>query len=93
MNSRRKLFVGILGAIFMVSGMIFISTGASLRGVELQELEAEISSIEAENRKLTDEIVTHTSLSEIYENQEELSYSPADNLLYLNKDTSVAQVR
>ena len=75
-----------------MSVLVFSSIGTSLWGVELHDIEKETLGIEAENRKITDEIVSKTSLTDIYERKDELGYKQAENIIYLNIDTAVAQV-
>ena len=93
MNTKRKLILGTIGAISVMAVMIFSSIGASMWGSELYAIEQEIQNLEAENRKITDEIISSGSLSHVYENQEDLGYMQPADVLYLNRDTSVAHAQ
>jgi cell division protein FtsL len=93
MNTKGKVVFGIIGGVIVISVMIVSSIGTSMWGMDLHEIEQSIAEVESENRKLTDEIISNNSLTEVYENQEELGYQQATNVLYLDSDTSVAQAR
>lgn len=91
-SNKRKIFAGVTVLIAIIAVMIFSAIGASIWGVELYSLEKEIAEVEAENRRLTSEIVTKMSLTDIYENSEELGYVKPENVIYVEGAPAVAQL-
>lgn len=91
-KSKRKLFLGVIFVVFVIATTVFSAIGASLWGVELHSIEQEIAKIEEENRQLSSEIISKTSLSSLYNKSEELGYSNPEVVIYVTKDTSVAQL-
>lgn len=91
-TSKRKVFAGVTLLIAIIAVMIFSAIGASIWGVELHSIEKEIAEVEAENRRLTSEIVTQMSLTNIYENSEELGYVKPENVIYVEGQPAVAQL-
>lgn len=91
-TSKRKIFAGVSVIIVVIAVMIFSAIGTSLWGVELHSVEQEIASVEAENRKLTAEIIEKMSLTEIYEKSSELGYVKPESVIYVEGQEAVAQL-
>lgn len=91
-NSKRKLFFGVTFVIAVIAVMIFSAIGTSIWGVELHSLEQEIAKVESENRYLSSEIVTQTSLTSLYDQSEKIGYVKPASVIYVEGHTTVAQL-
>lgn len=85
----RKLFFVVAFAISVISAMIFSGVGASLQGAELHSIELEIAEVEAVSRRLGDEIVMKTSLTEVSNAAAELGFSKPESVIYWNGEIPV----
>lgn len=83
------VFIGVVLPLLM---LIIVAIGTSSKGTELTSIEAEISELETQNSALRAKIISETSLTKLSESIDEVEYKRQDNLVYLNKDSSVAQL-
>ena len=86
------MFFAVAMVVGVIAVMIFSAIGTSLWGVELYGIEQEIAKVEAENRQLTAEIVTQMSLTELYQNSQELGFAQPEAVVYVQGENSVAQL-
>lgn len=91
MTKKRFAVTLVLALVAIASAMVAVGISGSAKGLEIYALEKEIDQIQKENRKITSEIVERTSLTDLLGEAEDLGYTKPENILYLDRDTSVAQ--
>jgi cell division protein FtsL len=91
-TKRRLATLGITFVMCTVAIVIVTAIGVSSKGVELHALEQEIDQINTENKLLSEKIVRGSSLTSLYDSTAELGFEKPENIMYLNQDTSVAQL-
>lgn len=93
-NIRHMIFL-LFAFLLLLPGALMISTSiqASHQGSQLSDVQNQISALEREVRDLQSEIVTNTSLSEVSENAEQMGFKAPENLVYIQNETSVAQLQ
>lgn len=91
-NSKRKLFGGITLVICVIAVMIYTAIGASAWGVELHSLEQKIAEVESENRYLSSQIISLTSLTSLYDQSVALGYAKPKSVIYVEGQVTVAQL-
>jgi len=90
---KKLLMFGAILFIVATGIMILSGIGASIWGTELYGVEQEIARIEAENRIIVADIVGKSSLTEVYLVSQELGFVPPTEVVYLETNTAVAELR
>ena len=88
----KGLLLAVVFLISVISVMIIYCVGASLRGAELHAVEQEIVVIEEENRKIADELVLQTSLTQVNENVENLNFVKPETLVYIENGSGLQAI-
>lgn len=71
---------------------VFLSVAVGTKGSKLQTLERKIALVEAQNRRLQDDLLANQSLTKISEKAQELGFAPADSILYIGKSAPLAKL-
>lgn len=91
-TKRRWASIGVLFIISVVAVVIVTAIGVSSKGVELDAVEQEIADTKAQNKELSEKVIKGSSLISLYQKSDELGFVKPEHVLYLNHDTSVAQL-
>ena len=98
--TRTKSNLKILKPTFMVVafamfvGTIFMAVDIATSGAEISKLEGTIYELEQVNRNLTQEVITHSSVSAIDEESQALGFAKPEKVVYLTiEDAASAYVR
>jgi cell division protein FtsL len=78
--------------IIFVVVQIFITIQTTSAGAKLVDLEEQVKNLQLENRKISEELVHSTSLTDIGKSADELGFKQPDQMLYINSDDFVAKV-
>ena len=93
-GSKKKAFFFGTGLIVIFVGvMVFSAISTSFWGVELGDIDQQISKIEEENRLITTQIVQSSSLTKLYAKTEELGFAKPTSIVYLNNNKSAVALR
>ena len=78
--------------LFIVNGVVItlFSVTMSDKSITLQR---KIEELQEENRKVASELYSKTSLQQVYEKSSSLGFSTSDNILYINGEEPVAELR
>lgn len=87
--SRFSVWVAIF--VFVVV-QIFITIQTTSAGAKLVDLEEKVKSLQLENRRLSEELVHNTSLTDVEKSANELGFKKPDNTLFINSNDFVAKI-
>jgi hypothetical protein len=72
---------------------VLLGIGTSAKGAKLVSIEKEIRKLEDENRKLTTELITESSLTELTEETSNLGLVVPSNVVYITKEEALVYAK
>lgn len=84
------LTILLLPLIVLLVANVFVAVDSSVRGARLMAIEKQINEIEEQNKRLTDVLISHTSLSEVIQSSQDLGFNQPEETLYLTTQVPVA---
>lgn len=93
-SSRKKMIyiMGVFLGILMLSS-IALTIASATKGAEINYLEKQKHMARQEMEELTSQVVTSNSLSQVSEAASELGLVKPNNVVYLNREVSVASLQ
>ena len=87
----KKLLYCLFG--FCLFTTVVLSVVVSVQASQLVGIERKVSQVEDENKTLTEQIITKSSLTTAESEAQNLGLTSTRTVVYLNSDISVAQLR
>lgn len=72
---------------------VVLSIFASVKASELSDINQKISAVESHNRELSEKLISKSSLISASENSHHFGLGSERNVIYLNREVEVAQLR
>lgn len=94
-STSRYIALFLLVSAILLPGALMISSSiqASHQGSILSDIESSISEAKQDIRRLESEIITESSLSDVAKIAEEEGFVSPDELVYIQKESGVAQLQ
>lgn len=92
-NYKRYFVISIIASPFVVFviATVFLAIESASYGAKLHSLEEREAELTQENRELSSQMVSNTSLGELSGKSEEMGFVKPDKILYVSGDKVVAQ--
>ena len=90
MKIQKKYYIIVF--LLMLISNVFLSVAVGTKGSSLQALEQKVAVVEAQNRRLQDDLLVNQSLTKLSERVVELGFEPASSIVYVGQNTSLAKL-